>query len=219
MRKLYIRRKITMLFGNKGKDKLFIMLLEQAEVVREASKYFFNFKIKESNHLEQFYNEIKSYEKKGDKIVHELTKELNKSLITPIEREDILHLANSMDDILDGLEQCAARIEMYDIHQVTEEMVEFSQHVNNCSIEVFKCIELLSEKKLANMMEPILKVKEYESASDRLERQAIKKLFVDYKDDAIKIIQYKSIYQTLEATVDKCKNVSKVLETIIMKNA
>lgn len=207
-----------MLFGNK-KDNLFIILLEQAEVVKESSKYFFDFKIKESNHLEEFYNEIKRYEKKGDEIVHKLTQELNKSLITPIEREDILHLANSMDDILDGLEQCAARIEMYDIYRINEEMVMFSEYVNNSCVEIFKCIELLSEKKISNMMEHIVKVKEYESASDRLERQAIKKLFVDHKDDAITIIQYKSIYQTLEATVDKCKSASKVLETIIMKNA
>lgn len=208
-----------MLFGNKGKDKLFIMLLEQAKVVNEASKYFFDFKIKESNDLEEFYNEIKRYEKKGDGIVHEITKELHQSLITPIEREDILHLANSMDNILNGLEQCAARLEMYDLHQVTEEMVAFSQHINDCGIEIFKCIELLSEKKLPNMMSHIIKIKEHESASDLLERQGIKKLFVESKDDAIKIIQYKSIYQTLESTVDKCKNVSKVLETIIMKNA
>lgn len=209
-----------MLFKSREKDKLFKMLLEMSTLVRECSKYFYEFRIREQNHLYEFYTTVKSYEEKNHELLAVFLKELNRSLITPIEREDILYLADHLDGILNWMDECASRFEMYDIHEVTDEMRAFTEYVNKCTIEIHTCVELLSEKRFTDMMSHIIKVREYEAICDVLERQSIKKLFTQYgNDEVIKLIQHKELYETLERSIDHCKDVAKVLESIIMKNA
>lgn len=208
-----------MLFKSREKDVLFKMLLEMSGLVRECSKYFYEFRIKEHNHLYEFYSTVKSYEEKNHELMVAFIKELNKSLITPIEREDILYLSDHLNDVLNWLDEGASRFEMYNVTDITDEMRAFSEYINKCTAEINICVELLSEKKFNDMMPHIIKVREYEAICDILERQSIKALFTTYKDDPIKLIQHKDIYETLEKCVDHCKDVTKVLESIIMKNA
>lgn len=209
----------TIMNFNKGKkDKLFLMLLDSSANLKEGGQYFVDFKIKEEKHLEEFKTKMKEYEHKGDFIVDEIIKELNNSFITPIEREDALELAVHMDKVLDGLEHCAARFYMFNIYEIHNYMVEFSELLNKCIIEIHNAVELLSLKKLTEIREHSVKIKEFEQKCDILERKAIKELFEKEKD-VIKLIQYKEIYELLENTADECKKVSKALETVVMKNA
>jgi predicted phosphate transport protein (TIGR00153 family) len=144
--------------------------------------------------------------------------ELNKAFITPIEREDILQLAMSMDDVLDGLDHSAGLFEMYSITEADEYMIKFVDAINQCAIEIASSIELMSNKKLLDIRTNAIKIKDYESKCDDIRRHAIKHLFSREKDP-IKIIQYKEIYEELEEVADSCQSVANVLETIIMKNA
>lgn len=209
---------IIMNFNKGKKDKLFSMLLDSSANLKEGGQYFVDFKIKEEKHLDEFQKQMKDYEHKGDNIVDEIIKELNNSFITPIEREDALELAVHMDKVLDGLEHCAARFYMFNIYQIHDYMIEFSELLNKCIIEIHNAVELLSHKKLTEIRQHSVKIKEFEHKCDILERKAIKELFEKEKD-AIKLIQYKEIYELLENTADECKKVSKALETVVMKNA
>ncbi len=204
--------------NTRKKDKLFTMLIDISANLKEGGQYFFDFKIKKKEDLEEFQKKMKEYEHKGDKFINEIIKELNNTFITPIDREDILQLADHMDDILDGLEQCAAHFYIYNIYEIDNYMVEFSELLNKCTNEIHSAVELLSRKKLIDIREHSIKIKEYEEKCDLLERMARKELFEKQKD-VIRLIQYKEIYELLEDTADECKNVSKALETIIMKNA
>lgn len=205
--------------GNIGKkDKLFVMLQESAGNLKESSQYFFDFKIKDSDSLKEFVTEMKKYEQKGDNFVHEIIVELNNTFITPIEREDILQLAMRMDDILDGLENCAAHFYMYNMVKADDYMVEFSELINKCTYEIYDSIELASQRKLIQIREHAIRIKDYESACDTLERKGIKELFENQKD-FVKLIQYKELYEILEDVADYCQGVANTLETIIMKNA
>jgi uncharacterized protein len=200
------------------KDKLFLLLLDISANLREGGQYFFDFKIRQEKHLEEFFQKIKEHEHKGDDLIDELIKELNSTFITPIEREDALELAVRMDEILDGLEQCAAHFYMYNIYDIDDYMVEFSDMLNKCIIEIHNAVELLSQKKLTQIREHSIKIKEYEGKCDILERKAIKEIFEKQKD-VVKLIQYKEIYELLENTVDECRAVGKVLDTVVMKNS
>lgn len=202
----------------KKKDKLFLMLLAISDNLKDGGKHFLNYKIKEEKHLDEFRLKMKEYEHKGDDLVDELIKDLNNTFITPIEREDALELAAHMDDIIDGLEECAAHFYMYNIYEIDDYMVQFSDLLNNCIIEINNAVELLSNKKLTDMRQHTVKIKEYEEKCDELERTAIKVLFEKEKD-FVRLIQYKEIYGFLEGVADDCKKVGKVLETVIMKNA
>lgn len=200
------------------KDKLFLMLLDISDNLREGGQYFLDFKIKEEMHLDEFQKKMKEYEHKGDILVDEIIKELNNTFITPIEREDAMELALHMDEIIDGLEECAAHFYMYNIYEIDNYMVEFSELLHKCIVEINSAVDLLSQKKLTQIRQHSVKIKEYEEKCDILERMAIKELFEKEKD-IVRLIQYKEIYQLLEDTADECQKVAKVLEAVVMKNA
>lgn len=200
------------------KDKLFLLLSEISANLKDSGKYFVEYKIKNENNLNEFQKEMKGYERKGEGLVDNLIKELNDTFITPIEREDALELAVHMDEVLDGLEQCAAHFYMFNIYEVESSMIEFSKLIYKCIEEIYDAIDLLAQKKLIKIRKHSVKIKEYEEECDLLERKAIKELFKNQKD-VIKLIQFKDVYELLENTADKCQRVAKTLERVVMKNA
>jgi len=202
----------------KKKDKFAVMLLDIAHNIKEGADYFADYKLKNISDLKVFSEKMKEYEHKGDSMVHTVIKELNNAFITPIEREDILELTMRMDDVLDGLEHCAALFEMYSIVNADEYMVKFVEAIKQCGAEIEIAVDKLSTKKLAAIRENAIKIKDLESVCDGIQRQSIKSLFTNEKDP-IRIIQYKEIYESLEDIADDCQAVANTLETIIMKNA
>lgn len=202
----------------KRKDKFFSLLHNIADNLQEAAYFFADFKIKNVSDLKIFSETMKEYEVKGDNYVHEVIQELNKAFITPIEREDILKLTMMMDDVLDGCEETAALLEMYSITSADEYMEKFTNTIKYCADEILKAIELLEQKKLPQIREHAIKIKDYEMKCDGILRQSIKHLF-SVEKDPIRIIQYKEIYENLEVIADHCQDVANTLETIIMNNA
>ena len=206
-----------MIFSPK-KDVFFEMLSQISANLKESSQFFMDYKINNASDLKEFSGVMKEYETKGDTYIHELIVALNKTFITPIEREDILQLAMKMDDVLDGLEQWVARLEMYSITHTDEYMTKFFSHINQSSIEIAKAIDLLASKRLLDIRPHAIQIKHFESRCDELLRASIKNLFVVEKDP-IKIIQVKELYEMLEGIADSCEDVANTLETIIMRNA
>ena len=205
-----------MVFKKKG--KFAILLIDISTNLKEAANYFSDYKLKNVSDLKIFSETMKEYETKGDTYVHEVIKELNNAFITPIEREDILALTMSMDDVLDGIEHTTALFEMYSITTADDFMLRFVEAIKMCSHEIEDSINLLINKKLPQIRQHAIKIKDYESQCDGIQRQSIKHLF-SVEKDPIRIIQYKEIYENLEDIADYCQNVANTLETIIMKNA
>lgn len=202
----------------KKKDKFAIHLGEISVNLKEGANFFADYKLNNVGDLKIFSEKMKEIETKGDSLVHEVIKDLNNAFITPIEREDILALAMSMDDVLDGLEHTSAMFEMYSITQADEFMLKFVDAIRACADEIVQAVELLASKKLLQIRDHSIKIKDYESKCDGILRQAIKHLF-HVEKDPIRIIQYKEIYEELEEIADYCQKVANTLETIIMKNA
>ena len=200
------------------KDK-FSMLLEAIALnLKEAAYYFAEYKLKNAGDLKIFSDEMKRFETKGDDLIHEVIKELNHSFITPIEREDILALAMSMDDVLDGLEATAAMFEMYSVIGADDYMLKFVDAIRSCADEIVTAVDLLTVKKLQVIRTHAIKIKELETVCDGILRQSIKHIFTIEKDP-IRLIKMKEIYENLEDIADYCQDVANTLETIIMKNA
>ncbi|WP_042455101.1 DUF47 domain-containing protein [Neobacillus dielmonensis] len=202
----------------KKNDKFSVLLNNISANLKESSNFFADYKLKNISDLKIFSEKMKEFESKGDTFVHEVIKELNDAFITPIEREDILHLAMSMDDVLDGLEATAALFEMYSITQADDFMQQFVSSIQGSVVEIDAAVALLSNKKLPQIREHAIKIKDYESKCDNVLRSSIKNLF-NIEKDPIRIIQYKEIYENLEDIADYCQTVANTLETIIMKNA
>jgi predicted phosphate transport protein (TIGR00153 family) len=206
------------MFSSKKQDPFFTALLKISETVRDATHYADDFKIVSVADLKELSVKIKNYETECDKLIHELITKLNKSFMTPIEREDILQLAVKMDDILDGVEHFAAHLEMYSLIEVDESMRTFLHYIVKSTDEIVKAMELLSNKKLLQMRDHAVLIKDYERKCDEVLRTSIKQLFLNEKDP-IRIIQYKDIYEQLEDIADYSQNVANTIETIIMRNA
>jgi predicted phosphate transport protein (TIGR00153 family) len=203
----------------KKKDVLFVLLMRIATNMRESAELFRDFEIHENgDNLLEFSDSIKGKETIGDTLVHELIVELNQAFITPIEHEDILALAEGLDEIVDWLERCAIYLDMFGISEKDPYIRAFRDNLADAACEVEKAIELLTDKKLKDIREHTVQVKSYEEKCDYVERKAIRELFEDYRDDPLKIMMMKDIYEMLENTADSCQAVAKSLDTIVMKN-
>ncbi|OMP67854.1 DUF47 domain-containing protein [Domibacillus epiphyticus] len=205
------------MFKNK-KDKFFILLESIAVNLKEGAYYFSDYKLKHPSDLNIFSEEMKIFKIQGDKYIHQTIKELNNSFITPIEREDVLALAMSMNDVLDRLEETAAIFEIYSVAQTDAYMFKVVDAIRSCTDEIVKAVELLSAKKLPDIRAHAIKIKEYEIICEGVLRQSIKHIFTIEKDP-IRLIKMKEIYDHFEEIADSCQAVANTLETIIMKNA
>jgi predicted phosphate transport protein (TIGR00153 family) len=188
-----------------------------ADVLMEAVEHFHK-NVPNLKDVNQFAKEMKEYESKCDRYVHTILTELNKTFITPIEREDIMKLTTSLDDVLDGIEACASRFAMYNIQEPDEYIILFADLLVRCAQQIKKAIYLLSEKKLLAMREPAIAINELENQADDLLRICVTKLFSTVTDP-IELIKRKEIYERLEQTTDYCEDVANTLETIIMRNS
>jgi len=202
----------------KKKDKFFNYLKSISLNLKVSANYFADYKFNNVNDLKVFSKRMKEFESNGDTMVHDLISQLNTAFITPIEREDILALSISMDDILDGLYHTAALFEMYSVIEMDDFMLKFVDVIKTCAAEIDVSIDLLSTKKLLSIREHAIKLKEIESYCDNIFRESIKHLFT-YEKDPIRIIKYKQIYEGLEEIADCFKAVANTLEKIIIMNA
>jgi len=200
------------------KDKFAILLIDISTNLKEAADFFTDYKIQNISDLKVFNERIKEFEDRGDLSVHEIIKELNNAFITPIEREDILHLAMSMDDVLDGLEHCAALYEIYSIVEIDTHMRQMAELICEAVNEINESVHILSTKKLLQIQEHTIKIKECETKCDSIHRESVKSLFNE-ENNPIRIMQYKEMYEVLEGIADYCQEVANTFETIIMKNA
>jgi len=205
------------MFGLIPKDeKFFVMFKEMSRNIVEGAELL-------KDMLDNFTDpagsqrKIKDIEHKGDTITHDIIKKLNKSFITPFDREDIYALSSALDDILDLIDACSARIVMYNVEKPTPESKELGFLIlKSCQI-IDKTVALLGGK-----LEPIsaycIEVNALENEADRVCREAISRLF-DEEKDPIQLIKWKEIYETLETATDKCEDAANILESVVVKNA
>ncbi len=206
------------MFSARKQDPFFTSLHTIAENVRAAVHYANDFRIESIADLKEISLKMKDYEIAGDKLIHQLTVMLNKSFMTPIEREDILSLAIKMDDILDGIEGCIAHFEMFSFTEIDQPMRNFLGYITLSTDEIVKAMELLKKRELLSMRQHAILIKDYERECDEIQRSSIKQLFLREKDP-IRLIKFKDLYEHFEDVADCCQSVANTIETIIMRNA
>jgi uncharacterized protein len=160
---------------------------------------------------------IKDVEHKGDQQTHEIIKKLNKSFITPFDREDIYALSSALDDILDLIDASAQRLVMYNVDKTTPEAKELGFIILKSCQAIDKAVSLLG-KKTEHIAECCVEVNSLENEADRVCREAVSRLF-DEEKDPIRLLKWKEIYETLERATDKCEDAANILESVVMKNA
>ncbi|MEW9675146.1 DUF47 domain-containing protein [Lentibacillus sp. L22] len=202
----------------KKADKFSLYLVDFAHHLDKSADFLVNYKVKDPLTLKEFADTIKQYESEADDKVHEVIKDLSQAFITPIEREDIMQLTMNLDDIIDGMEEFAAMMDIYQILSSDHYIDQFTADVSKCTKEILAAMQLIADNRLKDVEPHAIKIKEYESNCDDLYRASLRNLFQSEKDP-IKVIQYKELYETLEEIADYCQDVANILQSIIMKNA
>ncbi len=167
-------------------------------------------------HLDEKIADIKQKEKYGDKMVHDTISELNKTFVTPIDREDICKLTSSLDDILDNLEAVTEKLIIYKITKPPKYMLEFATTLQKTAHNVNESISLLRNfKEASHIRNFCLEVNKLEGQGDTLLRKATADLF--NAKDPIEIIKIKELYDDLENAIDRCADVADVIGDILVK--
>ena len=193
----------------------FDMIEQQSKNVLEGVDALVNM-LEHYNEIDKKREKIKQIENEGDKMVHDIFSELNKTFITPIDREDITKLTSSLDDILDNLEAVSERLIIYEIKKPPQYMLEFAQILQKTTRNVNQGINLLRNFKEAKQIRAFCKeINTLENEGDILLRKATAELFK--KKDPIEIIKIKELYDDMEAAIDRCEDVADVIGDILVK--
>lgn len=161
---------------------------------------------------------LQDYEKEGDRYTHTIIKELNKTFITPLEREDIMNLAVKLDDILDGIEATLIRMDIYDIKDMNIFIKRNAEIILEQCQEVEKSIDKLVTKRYMDIRAHAVKINELENEADSLFNNSLREL-VSSCNDGLAFVKLKQIYEMLEEVTDACEDVANILETILMRNS
>jgi len=160
--------------------------------------------------------DILACEREGDQITHELIGRLNRTFVTPIDREDILNLASSLDDIVDYTEEVADYLGLYKIEAPMAQAQSLAHVLGQATREIALAIPLL--RGFRDLSEHTLEVHRLEKAGDRIVRGAIASLF-EAGIDPMVVIRWKDIFERLEHAIDATERAADVLDGIVIKNA
>jgi uncharacterized protein len=169
------------------------------------------------DHVNERESAIKDIEHRGDKIAHNIFDILDKTFVTPFDREDISKLTGAIDEVLDYTDGAADRFVLYRIQKPAPKMIEMAEILFSASQEIhFLVTRLRKFKHAQDLLERSDRISGFEHEGDKLYRTAIAELF-DNESDAINIIKQKEIYETLEGALDRTADVSDIIEDIALK--
>jgi predicted phosphate transport protein (TIGR00153 family) len=215
-----------MLFGKllPREGNFFEMFNQHADRIVEAARAFSQL-VANSNdpHLREQYNrDVDNAERAADRVTHDVNRMIHQTFITPIDRDQIHTLINTMDDVADLIQDSAETLALYDVRQVNEEITRLTDLSVKCCERVKDAVALISKLADPASAEAALKTCEeidrLESDADRVMRSAMSKLFRE-EPDVREVIKMKAIYELLETITDKCEDVANVIEGIVLENS
>jgi len=164
--------------------------------------------------LDRRAGRVVDIEHEGDEITHDIIRRLNTTFITPFDREDIHHLASSMDDVLDHIEAAAEYLQLHKIEKPLPQMVSLAEALANAARITAESMPGL--RKMKNLSDYWVEINRLENECDRLYRRTIAELFSgDYK--AMDVLKFKDIIEETESAMDRLEDVANTVEGIVLK--
>jgi predicted phosphate transport protein (TIGR00153 family) len=159
--------------------------------------------------------DIRELEHEGDRLTHEVINLLNRTFVTPFDRDDMYRLISVIDDVCDHIDEAADNIDAYEVRDVPEKARQQAEVIYRAATRLHEAVERLEGFK--DSARQLAALRELEDEGDRLSREAIAELFRSGADP-LTIIRWKDIHEQLEEAVDACENAADVLEAILVKN-
>lgn len=161
--------------------------------------------------------QVKELEHDGDEITHRIVELLNSTFITPIDREDISHLTEHLDDVADCIEDAAACMALYEVVAPTKRTHDLAAIIVKISNEICAAVPLIrNRKEMAKLPAHCIEINRLENEADAIFRAALAELFKE-KIDIADVIKWREIYHYMESATDRCEDIANVLEGIMIK--
>ncbi|MFB5604990.1 MAG: DUF47 domain-containing protein [Nitrosarchaeum sp.] len=204
-----------MLSWIKSNDKQILLILDNLAIKAVETAEALVVLFSDLNNKEQ-HEKIKKLENEADILTRDIFSELNKTFITPLDREDMQRIASKIDDVIDFMDGISARTYSYKVTVTPPFALDMAKELVNATKEVqYMVSKLKNIKNVQDMIEHCRNTSKIEHVVDDLYRQSIEKLFES--TDAITIIKLKDIYETMETASDRCVDVADVIEDIVLK--
>jgi predicted phosphate transport protein (TIGR00153 family) len=196
-------------------EQYFGLFSQMTSYIYDASRALVEMVSDKSGNFEEHSRRIKAIEHQCDELTHKISTRLNKSFITPFDREDIYMMSSALDDIVDLIDDAARAMVMYDVHETTSHARHFADVIQRMAIELHEVVSKLSRPD--GMAARLVTLHSLENEGDEVFHRAIEELFHNAQDP-LHVIKWKSIYEKLEAAVDRCENVANIIESVIIKH-
>jgi len=197
-------------------DEYFSLFSQITGKIQDASNILVRMVSEENADLIAYSRQVKDVEHACDEITHKVTTKLNKSFITPFDREDIFTLAVGLDDVCDYIDAAARAIRMYNITEFNEFVRQLARLINSQASAMNAAVAMLQDPKGMNAQ--IVEIHRLENEADEAYSRAIGDLFKN-STDPIEVIKQKELLEILENATDRCESVANIMESVVLKHS
>ena len=195
-------------------EDFFRLFRKQGELVHQSCDQLHEM-MQRFDRLEERARQMKEVEHQGDLVTHEIFERLNRTFITPLERDDIHNLASGLDDVMDAAEAIGSRLVLFNVSSPTPVAQQLSGVLAECGVAIESAVGALKDFK--GLMPFTIEINRLENEADVLSREAVADLFSG-RHDLLDVMRWKEIYGRLEGAADKCEDVANTIEAIVLKN-
>jgi uncharacterized protein len=196
-------------------EKYFDQFSELARRIHESARILARF-FKNESPVTTVADQIKRLEHECDEISHQILRGIDRSFITPIDREDIHRLAVRLDDVIDLIDGTVRRLILFGITEPTPIARRLSEVIEAATEELVEAVGALRKQK--GVIEHCIRIKKLENEGDVAYHEAVASLFRG-KVDPIEVIKWKDVYDNMEECIDRCEAVAHVLESVVLKHS
>jgi predicted phosphate transport protein (TIGR00153 family) len=196
-------------------EQYFSFFSQMTSYIYDAARVLVEMLNDKNGSYADYLKRIKDIEHQCDDLTHSISTKLNKSFITPFDREDIYLLSGALDDVVDLIDDAARAMVMYDVQESTAHARHFADVIQRMAVQLHEIVSMLA--KPSGISPRLVELHRLENEGDEIYHTAVAELFHN-ATDPLNVIKWKDIYEKLEAAVDRCENVANIIESVIIKH-
>jgi predicted phosphate transport protein (TIGR00153 family) len=196
-------------------EQYFDLFLQMTVYISDAARELKEMLADKNFDYAEYAKRIKGLEHACDELTHNISTKLNKSFITPFDREDIYLMSSALDDIVDLIDDAATAIIIFDVREIKDYARDLADVIERMAVQLKAIVATLQKPK--GITQRLVEIHRLENEGDDLYHAAIKELFLEEKD-ALTVLKWKDVYEKLEAAIDRCENVANIIESVIIKH-
>ena len=198
-------------------QRFFDLFTASATLSVQAARYLGDLLEKDEAGRAAIADTIKKLERDADQVTHDVVSRLDRTFITPLDREDIHLLASRLDDIMDMIDGIARRSQIFKLGPSPDGAVLLADVIRRASAQLLDAVRVLGDGRPRTVLAACVEVKRLEEEGDALYHTWLGRLF-DETNDPVRLMKWKEIYDSLERTLDVAEDVANVLESVVIKH-